>query len=132
MSCGDKRGADLPGVTYQTGRMRVPVFRLISMLLVGYASRSHDGKSDPDVACEDPIPLVLFGFPRDYRDYVSKCVGVEQVDSELFADRCMRIRTVALHHLPGGGLSDWVYVSENQFTIEYLLVIKRCEFAAKG
>ena len=83
-------------VAYRTGRMRVPVVLLISLLIVGYANRSLARKLDHDVGFEDPAPLVLVGFPRDFRDCVCKCVGVENVDSEPFADRCMRFRTVVL------------------------------------
>ena len=82
VSCGDESGADLPGVTYQTGRLRVHVVLLAALLLVGCASRSPARKTDPDVSCKDPIPLVLVGCSRDYRDCVSKCVGAQQVDSE--------------------------------------------------
>ena len=101
VSCGDERGADLPGVTYQAGRMRVPVVLLVTVLLVGCASRSLARKTEPDVSCKDPIPLVLVGFPRDYRDCVSKRVGIEQVDSEPFAECNVRIHTVTLYHFPG-------------------------------
>ncbi len=75
------------------------------MLLVGCASRSLVGSADSDVSCKDQVPLVLVGFPRDYRDYVSKSVGVEQVDAEPIADCCMHLRTVTLQQLPGSRLS---------------------------
>ena len=109
MSCGDEGGADLPGVTYKSGRLRVPVVLLVSMLLVGCANRSLAWKTDPDVSYKDPIPLVLVGFARDYRDCVSKCVGIEQVYFEPFADRCVRLRK----HLLGSCLSGWVYMNKH-------------------
>ena len=108
VSCGDESGVDLPGVTYQTGHLRVPIVLLVAMLLVGCASRSPAGKTDCDVSSEDPAPLMLVGFPRDYRYCVSKCVGVEKVDAEPIADCCMRLRTVTLQQLPGSRLSRWV------------------------
>ena len=77
VSCGDESGANLSGMTYQTGRMRVPVVLLVALLLVGFTSRSPARKADCDVSCDDPVPLVLVGFPRDYRDYVAKCVCVK-------------------------------------------------------
>ena len=58
-------------LSYHAGHLRVPVVMMISLLLIRCASRYHAGKSDLDVACEDPIPLVLVAFPCDYRDSVT-------------------------------------------------------------
>ena len=86
VSCGYEGWADLSGLAYQTGRLRVPIVLLDALLLVCRSSRSPAGKADSDVSCEDLDPLMLVRFPRDYRDSVAECVRVKQVDAKPIAD----------------------------------------------